>query len=49
VSSKKETCGTCGGKGKLYVYNLGTVISSDKCPTCKGTGKVPKQINKVRA
>ena len=42
MSSKKEICKACGGKGKLFLYNFGTVISADKCKRCKGTGKVKK-------
>jgi DnaJ-class molecular chaperone len=43
VSSKKDICKVCGGKGKLFLCHNGTVINSDKCPRCRGTGRVQKQ------
>lgn len=40
MSSKSKPCEVCGGKGKLFLYHNGTVIHSDKCSSCKGTGRV---------
>ena len=38
-SSKQDTCGTCGGGGKVRAQN-GFFLVERTCPTCNGTGRI---------
>lgn len=40
MSAKTTKCPVCNGSGKRYILNNGTVINSEKCRECSGTGKV---------
>lgn len=45
--SKKKTCPTCKGRGKVEIAQktiFGNVLSQQICPDCEGEGKVPEKI-----
>ncbi len=46
---KKQTCSSCGGKGRVRQVILGAFATSASCPDCHGTGEKPvKACQKCR-
>jgi len=44
--SSAETCGKCGGKGRVIFTQqslFGTIRNEQACPECRGTGKIIKE------
>ena len=43
AKSDMKTCGQCDGQGKIQTQMMGIFATISECPTCEGSGKVPKE------